>query len=418
MQPRAEALPTKARPPRDASIEGLRGLAALVVFYHHVLIVSVGGWTAPKWLLWPVDASAAVMVFFILSGYVVGLAYPAQLVIAIDSVRAYAWRRFVRLMPINIAAVLLGCVAATSLDWETILANLFFLQNNTDYAGIRLMVLDANTNLWSLNYEVLYYVLFIPIWVFRARLRIVSLITVGVLLLGWYTPYVPLFLACYAAGFLFWLAGLALAWRTEPADGEQANWPACLLLAIITWKLQGLKLLLSEFPMPGFFGAVVRLYAVDFLPVSVWLLAAVARRTHPWLPAVKILAVIIPAIGMLAHLTKPGSVAPADLAGILCFYVLALTLWRWRPSLNFFRWFGPLGLISYAFYAIARPFQEFVFRHGQALPANAYGFAICAGTVTILALVTAWYLERRIQPALNHVLLKPKAPPAKLESGP
>src|SRR5689334_20378728 len=100
-----------ARPPRDVAIEGLRGLAALMVFYHHVLIVSVGGWTAPQWLLWPVDASAAVLIFFILSGYVIGLAYPAQPDIPRGAVRAYAWRRFVRSMPINIAAVLLGCAA-------------------------------------------------------------------------------------------------------------------------------------------------------------------------------------------------------------------------------------------------------------------------------------------------------------------
>jgi preprotein translocase subunit SecY len=87
----------------------------------------------PPWLLWPVDASAAVMIFFVLSGYVIGLTNQHEA--SGPAVRSYVWRRLVRLIPINTCAVFLTCALATSADWRTALANLFFLENYADYAG-------------------------------------------------------------------------------------------------------------------------------------------------------------------------------------------------------------------------------------------------------------------------------------------
>jgi peptidoglycan/LPS O-acetylase OafA/YrhL len=407
MQNGADGPTAQPRRPRDGAVEGLRGLAAVVVLYNHVMGVPLRDWLPPPWLLWPVDGAAAVMIFFVLSGYVIGLTYHGEA--TTQSVRAYAWRRFVRLMPINLAGVLLACAVATRVEWGTVLANLFFLQNYTHYAGVWFPVLDTNPNLWSLNYEVVYYLVFILIWVLRPSLKLVGLISVALLLLGWYTRFVPLFLACYAAGFLFWLGGLALAWHTEPAREESTNWPSCLLLVLITWKLHGLRLLLSGLPMPSFAGPVVKLYFLDFWPAAIWLLSAVARRTFPLLSAIRIVALVIPAVGFLCQLSKRGDASPTDLQWQLGAYLLALALWRWRPSLQFFRKFAPVGVISYALYAISHPIQEAVLRHNQALPANAVGFMTFVMTVTLVSFGVAWYLERRIQPALQHLLVRPSS---------
>src|SRR5688572_13639515 len=216
--------------PRDRAIEGLRGLAALMVFYHHVMLQSVGGWSPSALWTWPVSGPAAVMVFFVLSGYVIGLSIrgPADG----GRVRRYLWRRAVRLVPINCIAVLLACAVAPSLDVPTVLGNLFFLQNFGDYAGRWVLVLRENLNLWSLNYEVVFYLLFAATWAAAVRLRwaVAGALLIGGL--GWFGFGLPVFVACYAFGFLFWLAGLALSRHSTTATSDQSNWPACVLLAL------------------------------------------------------------------------------------------------------------------------------------------------------------------------------------------
>src|ERR1051326_8913877 len=184
---------------RDEAIEGLRGLAALVVFYHHMMVANVGGWSPAAWMVWPVEASAAVLIFFVLSGYVIGLGHrraPQP-----PAVKNYLWRRLVRLFPINAIAVLLACAAATNWDLSIALSNLFFLQNSVPYGDTWLPAIYTNGNLWSLNHEIVFYALFVVVWSFRPRLALVALISAITLLLGWYTRFVPVFVACYAAGF-------------------------------------------------------------------------------------------------------------------------------------------------------------------------------------------------------------------------
>jgi len=377
----------------------LRGLAALAVLCNHVGVATVGGVCAPKWLVWPADGAAAVMVFFVLSGYVIGLTYPPSP--GSKDVKLYILKRCVRLMPINFVAVLLACAVATHVDLWSALANLFFLGNFTPYAGISIPVIAGNENLWSLNYEVLYYALFIFIWLSNPRLPWVmgaSLVAAG---LGWYTNWLPLFVACYAAGFLFWVAGLALAWRAQPSGRENSNWPSCVLLLLVTWKLRGLLNVLAGFPVPVFDGPVARLYYVDFLPVCIWLLAIVARRTLPGLKWIKAFCVLMPIVGLVIKFYRPGYFTPLDYRMALGAYLLALLLWNWRPSLRFFRVFAPVGSIAFALYAVGRPIQAFTFAHTQWLPGNYWGYGVCVSVTLIVCLGVAWCLERQMQPRLS-----------------
>jgi len=398
--PLALSSPPRSAPARDAAIEGLRGLAAFTVFYQHLMVASLGGWSPPAFLSWFTEAAAAVMIFFVLSGYVIGLT-TAGIEPSANSVRAYVTRRLQRLGPINTLGVFLACAFATSLDWPTVVANLCFLENYCDYAGYWLPVLDLNPNLWSLNYEALFYALFLPIWILGLPLRWVALGTGAVLLLGWYTRFVPVFAACYAAGFLFWLAGLALA-RCEPDDtAERCPWPSGLLLALVTWKLQALRLLLSGLPMPGFYGPVVRLYALDFLLVAVWLLAMASRRRLPARHLIVGACGVIPAVGLLANVLHHHGRSRGELLALTGCYAAALALWRWRPTLAVFRRLAPLGALSFALYALSRPIQEFVLRHAQVLPAHPATFALVAAVITAACFGLAWYVELRLLPGLR-----------------
>lgn len=323
---------------RDRAIEGLRGLAAVMVFMNHLLVDSINGW-APSWhWSWGTSGPAAVMIFFVLSGYVIGLGYrPTPGGASAGGVGEYLRRRAVRLIPINCVAVLLACAVAEAVDWPTVLGNLFFLQNFGDYAGVWILVLRENMNLWSLNYEVVFYLAFAVIWGWGASLGWTLALSVVLGVLGWLEWGVPLFLGCYALGFLFWLAGLWLAWRATPTAEDRGNWPTCLLLALITWKLQGLAEILIplDATLPRFAGPVVKLYHLDFLPVSVWLVAMVARRTFRGLKAVMIAAAVLPLVGIGTRGLRGGLLA-GDTLLIVAVYLLAIVLWQWRPTV---RWF-------------------------------------------------------------------------------
>src|SRR5690349_13625037 len=113
------------------------------------MLARIGGWSPAAAWTWLVSAPAAVLVFFVLSGYVIGLTYHEQA--RERDVGDYLRRRALRLIPINCAGVLLGCAIADSLDGATVLANLAFLENFGDYAGHWVLVLPENPNLWSLN---------------------------------------------------------------------------------------------------------------------------------------------------------------------------------------------------------------------------------------------------------------------------
>ena len=391
----------KIRPGRDHAIEGLRGFAALAVFYNHLMQQQVGGWSpAPAWT-WFVSGPAAVLIFFVLSGYVIGAAYRGRA--DVGAVKRYSLRRAIRLIPINCAGVLLACAVADSLDLPTVVGNLLFLESFADYAGHWVMVLPQNYNLWSLNYEVLFYGLFLLLWWPRIPLRwaVAACLMIGAL--GWFGLGLPVFAACYAFGFLFWLAGLALAWRSSEAPGTRSNWLSALLLAVITWKLQPVAEVMLAFDPspPRFAGPVVKLYHLDFLPVCVWLVADVARRSFRGLGIVRGLAVAVPLAGFVWRFVRGSSLAEPEFQALAVAYVVALLLWRWRLPVAWWARLAPLGAISYALYATARPIEIAVFRAGQALPASSLGFGVCAAVTIALAFTVAWYLERRLQPAIS-----------------
>lgn len=138
------------------------GAALVVVLFHTWLLTHPG-----RPFAWP--GHAAVVVFFVLSGFVISHAARPGL-----GLRGYASHRIARIYPVVLAAVLLTiaitvCVGGSGLehaqsngqDWRAILLNMMFLGqswNNT--------ALPFNGPFWSLNYEVWYYVLF-GIWCYH-----------------------------------------------------------------------------------------------------------------------------------------------------------------------------------------------------------------------------------------------------------
>jgi peptidoglycan/LPS O-acetylase OafA/YrhL len=196
--------------------------AALVVLLTHVWPLIVPQRPLP----WP--GHSAVVVFFVLSGFVISHAARPEL-----GLRGYALHRAARIYPVVLAAALLSLLIAQvapvnimhygssrGADLQDIGVNLLFLgQSWTD------LPMPYVATLWSLDYEIWYYVLF-GLWCYYPRpillvgaaliagpkiLLLMPVWLLGVLLHRKMAPLAPgrawgLFLASLGAGLLFfWL---------------------------------------------------------------------------------------------------------------------------------------------------------------------------------------------------------------------
>lgn len=190
MQERAEQRRTGApASSRLTALDGLRGVAALVVVMHHLLLVAdpflkSSGGTAPGSLYWWISetplkllsaGSEAVLVFFVLSGLVVAL--PAL------SKKSFSWAgflsgRMVRLYLPVWASLAIGTVliwvlprnesAVTDGTWvDNSNATSIAVGKLLSQATLTRTSYDVNNVLWSLRWELIFSVL-LPLFIVLA----------------------------------------------------------------------------------------------------------------------------------------------------------------------------------------------------------------------------------------------------------
>jgi peptidoglycan/LPS O-acetylase OafA/YrhL len=184
------ALPTTAEMPSALSLyfDLARLLAAVSVVVYHTWTTVFPGSTQR----WP--GHEAVVVFFVLSGYVIAFTATRPGVTLSEYIR----HRCARVLPVAYAALLLSLVVAVllgrnagALVWPTVVNMLFVAQSGT-------WMLDAplNSPFWSLNYEVWYYVIFAA-WTFAVPKWRVARTALALLLAG---PKILLLLPVWAMG--------------------------------------------------------------------------------------------------------------------------------------------------------------------------------------------------------------------------
>jgi peptidoglycan/LPS O-acetylase OafA/YrhL len=396
---------------RELRVEGLRGLAALMVVYTHLFapFKDVDPLFAPSRWFWMLEAGqGAVLFFFVLSGYVIGItnASPA----APGAVASYTWRRMIRLVPLYILAVGLSVLVRPMDTPGTIIGNLLFLQNALPYGSLHVSLLSSNTNLWSLNYEVLYYILFPFVWLTGGR----SWAWVaGAALLGiaaWALPVSGALVACYAAGWTFWLAGycLAKAPRITNETAARLPWPSLMLLWIVTWHVKPFWFFARRFGFLPEDAAWMNFTYYDFLPCCLALLLVASRRDVRAQSGLILTALAIP-LGFLIWRTSRGRLFADGNAidDLLC--LSALALWWWRPPSNALARFAPIGAISYGLYIFQRPVQWFI-RDASWLPAGtAATFSLRFILIAAFTLTVAWFTEARLQIWIRHRFTKLQA---------
>lgn len=210
---------------RRPALDGLRGIAALVVVVHHALLISPplaagyragalpepGSWPwlalyTPLHLLWA--GGEAVLVFFVLSGFV--LALPAASG-RLPSWRSYYPQRMLRLYLPIFGATALAVALVRLVPRHPGPDSSWWLANHVSPVTLRDAVHDAavikgttwlNSAFWSLQWEV-YFSLLLPLYLLLlVRLRRAALlkaaVLAGLVAAGTYLPrawllYLPIF---------------------------------------------------------------------------------------------------------------------------------------------------------------------------------------------------------------------------------
>jgi peptidoglycan/LPS O-acetylase OafA/YrhL len=390
-----------ASDPRDFSLDGLRGLCALAVLYAHIFLPGPATdpqWAPPMSFMWVELGYPAVLMFFMLSGYVVGLITnePASPV----GVRTYIRNRIARLMPLNTLAVLVSWMLAPNVSGQTVMGNLLFMQNTHPYPLVgSFPLLPNNAALWSLNYEIVYYLGFMAIWCFKPSLTLVFAAMIAVVCsYAAGAPIAPVF-AYFACGALYWLCGLAIAWRSPITESRvaQTNWVAAILCFFVMWRVGPVREVLYEFGLFSWLWQTpVSPHRLDQLAVAAWLLLAVTNRAPRLRQLLTWSCLLLPTAALtagacLGRWTETSFVAAVAL---LSAWFLA---WRTFPTALLAR-IAPVGGISYAIYVIGSPLQI-----GQRAVLPEFSgswltFSVRAGVLLTMTIILAWFLERRLTP--------------------
>lgn len=171
---------------RDVSLDGLRGLASVYVIFFHIAS------SFPEFNQYNIilkylinTGSSMVYVFFVLSGYFIFYSMESLQAKSRTPVRAFAIRRFLRIMPLW-GVLLLVMLLKGEISPQVFLANLFFYFGNFEYSNNQwLPIIHA----WTLQAEVAFY--FLATFFFR---KILKLSAIKILLL-WFLNFL-------IAGFL------------------------------------------------------------------------------------------------------------------------------------------------------------------------------------------------------------------------
>jgi peptidoglycan/LPS O-acetylase OafA/YrhL len=205
-------------------IDALRGVAASVVFWHHVTVFFPTVIAGPSLLStagsWVSDRNVeAVLLFFVLSGLSIGLSIKALDMRTKAGVNEYLYRRFRRILPLYwLSLVLAGAIALalapappSAMSPITLLGNLAFLQTSANAKGTWFEPFAGNGPLWSLSYEMFYYLAF-PLVLLLAKPRARALAVLGATTIGLVVQQVmPNPIATFLASSLVWYLGVELA---------------------------------------------------------------------------------------------------------------------------------------------------------------------------------------------------------------
>jgi peptidoglycan/LPS O-acetylase OafA/YrhL len=389
----------------NPELEILRGVAAMVVVLAHIVFQGKyfnKGYIPLeiKYLVLP--AHFSVMVFFVLSGYVIGINHKDRLVDG--KINDYLKKRFIRIYPIYFVATILALlVSAVTYSLPTILANFTITQN------ILAPVILENSPAWTLNFEVIFYLLFIPVSFYRVKPLIAIILSLIIAIVSLYLPIYHVITA-YAIGFCFWLSGLYLSRNTSKSLTTIRLIPVLffmLAVGIIIGERDYITPLhLNNFPphLTIFWKQKIQVFN-DLLLLPPAFLIVVLFSGHKFVYTKIFLVVvqIIPIYVIYIHKKEPED--PDFYMGILFYLLAGLTLLIKIPE-NWIKKTGSwLGGISYGIYIIHYPVL-FLFGQSIFITDNLWFYIIKIFLYLTVVLILAYKLEKAYQPIFKRLLWK------------
>lgn len=229
----------------DFNLEALRGFAALVVVWHHLIVHQnrLDPHYNPTGILaFNPPGHLSVLIFFVLSGYVIGRVH--LLPLGRRDIVPYIKKRFLRIYPIYAVTMILGLlVARGSYPALTVISNLTMTQS------IFPPVIFENNPAWSLNLEIVFYLLFIPLSYFQLNAAIVAVVFGAIGIVANINEFYQS--GSYALGFAFWLCGVIMARRLQ-----QPTTPSFALMVSLLF----LVLALRDFGLATWFDRTAKLF--------------------------------------------------------------------------------------------------------------------------------------------------------------
>ncbi len=326
---------------RLAGLDGIRGLAAGYVVVSHIFLRAFPGSRvdrAPFWAAWFIYGRFAVVVFIVLSGFSLALS-PARCRWRLEGISQFAQRRARRILPAYWAALVFSLAVAWLIvpqpghgvpDAKSVVVNGLLLQN---VVGAH----SPNMAFWSMAVEAQLYLLF-PLLLLMVRrwsaIAMITTVTLVVIAVGIFGPHVarldtfvihspPDLAALFALGVLSagivgagrvrssWPWGrLALAsavpvlatiwWQGSVWTLNHLFWMdlalgpaiACLLAALATGHVAGLRRVLDARPIRGLGASSYSLYLTHAPIVVVVYEKIVAGRVPQGAPAFLVTAAL------------------------------------------------------------------------------------------------------------------------------
>jgi len=404
--------------PKSASfefnLEALRGFAAFTVVLSHYLgfsSIMQNGYKATGIFKYAFPGHFCVLLFFILSGYVIGLSTKSKL--TWSTTLPYAKKRIIRLYPIYIICIVLGLfVSNDTYSLKTVLSNIFFLQGITSK-----VIFEVNT-IWSLNFEILFYILFIPISIYSIK---PSFAIIFFLIVGLFFQFIiPITLVnTYSYGFCFWLIGLYLATTKSTTKKYQSIYSLVGLIFLMLsfeslnylYELSHFKFLLDK-PLDNYINERpgVTLSDLTNVPVIVVLILFFSNKNLKLKPLLVGYTFITPLLFILFQIYKSTKLT-LDLDSYIfayTFYILGIIFMiigkgEKSVSINLLpKYIINIGSISYALYLIHFPVMIF-FGKINIFGNDTVSYIIKFFTSILVSIVIAYLLEKKLQPYIASI---------------
>ncbi len=404
----------------NKNLDILRGVAAfLVVFYHLVLFHDLfdKGLALGPVFNYDFPGHLAVLIFFVLSGYVIGLNHPT--ITSRKEVGVYIKKRLVRVVPIYFVVVL--CTAffvAREYNLTKVLSNLFFVSvpmNN---------VMTQDSPLWSLNYELLYYFIFIFIAWFKIDLKktLVALLIIITAAFAFFHErgIYPLFIS-YFIGLIFWITGAMIA-QTKLPEWKISNsrmvsvflMVFCIdLLNPYVHFLQILKINVHNYDYLNFFQRSITYADLFYLPFTFILICSLTYSANRFnkIFLYSTYACTLFSLYMIFHylgwdyMVKEHFVVPA------VFLISSIFLWVSNFSFNIkinqvLKSSASLSTVSYAVYILHMPL---LFTFGWITATSPLLFTIKFVAYLTVLYTVSWLLEEKYQIYIKSLFFKKRA---------